>query len=117
MSEHLPAHLRSDCPINASLDIFGDSWSLLIVRDIILDGKHKYGEFESMAEGIPTNILANRLKRLTEAGILEKRPYQQRPLRYEYHLTEKGWDLEPILREMIHWGLKYVPGTGKSKGY
>jgi DNA-binding HxlR family transcriptional regulator len=117
MNEDLPAHLRSDCPINASLELFGDRWSLLIVRDIILEQKHKYGEFEAMAEGIPTNILADRLKRLTKAGILKKRAYWQRPLRYEYHLTEKGGDLEPILREMIRWGLKYIPGTGKSKGY
>lgn len=117
MVDKLPFHLRSDCPINASLDLFGDRWSLLIVRDIILDDKHKYSEFASMAEGIPTNILADRLKRLVAAEVLEKKVYWRRPLRYEYHLTEKGQDLEPILREMIRWGLKHVPGTGGSKGY
>ena len=115
MAQELPAHLRSDCPINASIDLFGDRWSLLIVREILLDDKHKYGELAAMAEGIPTNILAGRLKRLTQAGILERCIYQERPPRYEYHLTEKGRDLGPILREMISWGLKYVPGTGKSK--
>jgi DNA-binding HxlR family transcriptional regulator len=117
MAEELPFHLRSDCPVNAALDLFGDRWSLLIVRDIILDDKHRYSEFEAMAEGIPTNILANRLKRMVAAGILEKRAYWQRPLRYEYHLTDKGQDLEPILRELIRWGLKHIPGTGGKKGF
>ena len=117
MNNELPSHLRSDCPINAALDLFGDRWSLLIIREIILEDAHRYGEFEAMAEGIPTNILANRLKKLTANDVLEKRPYQDRPVRYEYHLTEKGQALEPILREMIKWGLAYVPGTGKSKGY
>ncbi|MEZ4660852.1 MAG: helix-turn-helix domain-containing protein [Caldilineaceae bacterium] len=108
---------RSDCPIAAALDIVGDKWTLLIVRDIIINQRHRYGEFADMAEGIPTNILADRLKRLVEFDILEKAAYQQRPPRYEYRLTEKGRDLEPILRAMIQWGLKHVPGTGKSKGY
>jgi DNA-binding HxlR family transcriptional regulator len=117
MTQELPFHLRSDCPINAALDLFGDRWSLLIVRDIIQDDKHKYSEFEAMAEGIPTNILADRLKRMVAAGVLEKRAYWQRPLRYEYHLTDKGRDLEPILREMIRWGLKHIPGTGSSKKF
>lgn len=109
--------LRSDCPVAATLDIVGDKWTLLIVRDIIINQRHRYGEFASMNEGIPTNILADRLKRLVDCGILEKAPYQQRPRRYEYRLTEKGRDLEPILHAMIQWGLKYVSGTGKSKGY
>jgi len=108
---------RSDCPINAVLEIFGDKWTLLIVRDIFLNNKHKFGDFAAMGEGIPTNILANRLKRLVKYGIVDKIPYQEHPTRYEYHLTDDGRDLEPFVREMIRWGLEHVPGTGKSKGY
>jgi DNA-binding HxlR family transcriptional regulator len=109
--------MRSDCPISAVLDIFGDKWTLLIVRDIVINERHKYNEFAAMGEGIPTNILADRLKRLVKYGIVEKRPYQQRPTRYEYHLTKKGEDLRPIIHDMVRWGLKHVPGTGASKGY
>ncbi|NJN82846.1 MAG: helix-turn-helix transcriptional regulator, partial [Caldilineaceae bacterium] len=65
----------------------------------------------------PTNILADRLRRLVDYGILEKVAYQQNPVRYDYQLTEKGRDLEPIVRAMIQWGLRHVPGAGKSKGY
>ncbi|KAA3661427.1 MAG: transcriptional regulator [Chloroflexi bacterium] len=110
-------NLRSDCPVNAVLEVVGDKWTLLIVRDILLYDSHKYGEFAAMAERIPSNILANRLKRLVAHNILEMVPYQQHPLRYEYHLTTKGRDLEPLVQAMIHWGLTHVSGTGKSKGF
>lgn len=109
--------LRSDCPINAVVELFGDKWTLLIVREMLIEDRHKYGDFAKMTEGIPTNILADRLKRLTAYDVVEKTPYQDNPIRYEYHLTDKGRDLEPMVREMIRWGLAYVPGTGKSKGY
>ena len=109
--------LRSDCPVAGVLDLFGDKWTLLIIRDLLINQRHRYNEFAAMPEGIPTNILADRLKRLVEQGVLEKVAYQQHPPRYEYYLTSKGRDLEPIIRSMIQWGLKHVPGAGKSKGY
>lgn len=112
MSQQLSGDLRSTCPLAAGLDLFGDKWTLLIVRDMILHGRHRYGEFLAADERIPTNILAGRLRRLEAHGIIEKRPYQQHPVRYEYHLTEKGRDLEPVMRAIISWGLKHVPGTG-----
>lgn len=102
---------RSTCPIANTLDLIGDKWTLLVVRDLLFLGKRLYGEFMQSAEGIPSNILAERLKRLEAAGLLEKIPYQQNPLRHEYRLTSKGADLFLILKEMIHWGNKYVPGT------
>ena len=111
-ARQIPDNLRSICPLAAGLDIFGDSWSLLIVRDMILHDRHRYGEFLAAGEGITTNILADRLKRLEAHGIIEKRPYQQHPVRNEYHLTDKGRALEPAMRVIIAWGLKYVPGTG-----
>ncbi len=117
INEKSSYNLRSDCPVNAVLEIMGDKWTLLIVRDILLHDSHKYGEFAAMAERIPSNILANRLKRLVAHGILEMVLYQRHPQRFEYHLTAKGRDLEPLVQAMIHWGLTHVPGTGKSKGF
>ena len=101
---------RSPCPVASTLDILGDKWSLLVVRDLML-GKATYSEFQKSPEGIPTNILAERLKRLLQAGIIRKTPYQQRPLRYAYKLTEKGLGLRPMLEAMIDWGNLYIPGT------
>ena len=101
---------RSNCPVSCVLELLGDKWTLLLVRDLLL-GKSTYTEFRRSPEGIPTNILAERLKRLQLAGIIEKLPYQQRPLRYRYQLTRKGRDLYPVLSAMIDWGNRYVEGT------
>jgi len=101
---------RSPCPVACSLDLLGDKWTLLVVRDLLL-GKTTYSEFQRSPEGIPTNILAERLKRLQAAGIIEKSQYQERPVRYAYRLTEKGRDLQPVLLAMIDWGNKHIPGT------
>ena len=95
------------------LDVLGDKWSLLIVRDMLLHDWHRYGDFLAADEGITTNILADRLKRLEHYAIIEKTPYQTNPVRYEYYLTERGVELEPMIRNMIDWGLKHVPGSGK----
>jgi len=101
---------RSKCPVSCVLDLLGDKWTLLLVRDLLL-GKGTFTEFQQSPEGIPTNILAERLKRLLAAGIIEKLPYQERPLRYRYQLTRKGSDLYPVLSAMIDWGNRYVEGT------
>ena len=101
---------RSNCAIANSLDIVGDKWSLLVVRDL-LHGKHTYGELADSPEGIPTNILADRLKRMEAAGILVKAPYQERPVRYSYTLTQKGKDLGHVLLAFVRWGTQHIPGT------
>lgn len=103
---------RSTCPINFSLETFGDTWSLLIIRDIVYFGKKTYGEFLDSDEGISTNILANRLVQLEEKGILRKTPHAQDRRKDDYSLTEKGLDLIPILMEMGEWGAKYDSETG-----
>ncbi|MBI3561731.1 MAG: helix-turn-helix transcriptional regulator [Gammaproteobacteria bacterium] len=102
---------RSACPIANTLNLIGDKWTLLVIRDLLFLGKRLYGELMQSAEGYPSNILADRLKRLEDAGLLEKHPYQHNPVRYEYHLTAKGTDMFPILREMILWGNKHIEGT------
>ena len=102
---------RSMCPIANLLDIVGDKWTLLIVRDLLLLGKHRYGDFQDSPEAIPTNILADRLKRLEAAGLVKKEVYQDNPPRAEYFLTRKGVDLRPILKAMGQWGKQYIPGA------
>ena len=102
---------RSPCPLSKALDLIGDKWSLVIVRDMCLK-KKRYGDFQNSPEGIPTNILANRLKQLEENGIIEKIPYQNKPVRYEYFLTVKGADLLPVIQQLALWSLKYDPDCG-----
>ena len=101
---------RSACAIANSLDIVGDKWSLLVVRDL-LHGKRTYGELVDSPERIPTNILADRLKRLEHAGIITSTQYQQRPTRYAYTLTPKGSALGEVLLAFVRWGKQHIPGT------
>ena len=101
---------RSACAIANSLDLVGDKWSLLVVRDL-LHGKHTYSELANSPERIPTNILAERLKRLEAAGIIDGTPYQKHPIRYAYTLTPKGTALGEVLLAFVRWGKQYIPGT------
>ncbi len=101
---------RSACAVANSLDIVGDKWSLLVVRDLLY-GKRTYGELADSPERIPTNILAERLKRLESAGIVVSTPYQQRPTRYAYSLTPKGSALGEVLLALVRWGKQHIPGT------
>jgi len=98
---------RSDCPISTALDIFGDKWSLLIIRDMIFKGKHSYGDFLGAEEKIATNILADRLMLLECAGIISKHKHPDSKVKILYKLTAKGVDLIPMLVEMIEWSEKH----------
>jgi DNA-binding HxlR family transcriptional regulator len=100
---------RSRCPVSCTLDVLGDRWSLLVVRDL-MRGKRRYAEFLASSEGIPTNILADRLKRLVTGGIVESKRYSERPPRLEYSLTPKGEDLRPMMRAMVDWGIRHAGG-------
>jgi len=101
---------RSVCGVACSLDLLGDKWTLLVVRDLLM-GNQTYSELQASPERIPTNILADRLRKLQAEGIVERAVYQERPRRYRYHLTDKGKDLLPVLRSMVRWANKHVPGT------
>ena len=98
---------RSECPISCSLDIWGDKWSLLIIRDLMFANKCTYGDFLKSAEGIATNILASRLQILEENGIIEKSDHPDSKAKILYRLTQKGIDLLPILVEIHLWAEKY----------
>ena len=100
---------RSRCPVACTLDVLGDRWTLLVVRDLIR-GKRRFAELLESAEHIPTNILADRLKRLVSLGVIQSRRYSDHPPRLEYQLTAKGDDLRPVLRAMVEWGVKHAGG-------
>ena len=98
---------KSDCPINFVLEIFGDKWTFLIVRDLMFKGKHYYGEFLLSEEKIATNILADRLSLLENNGIVSKSSDPSHKQKIMYRLTKKGIDLVPLLIEVIMWSAKY----------
>ncbi len=99
---------RSDCPLSCSLDIFGDKWSLLIIRDLMFRNKSTYNDFLKSAEGIATNILASRLKGLEENGLIEKSVHPESKAKILYKLTTKGIDLLPVIVEIYIWSEKYL---------
>ncbi len=103
--------MRSDCPIATALDLLGDKWSLLIIRDMMFEGKQYYGEFLQAEERISTNILADRLSRLEEAEVIKKTANETNKTRYIYTLTPKGIDLLPVIVEVAMWSLYYNTQT------
>jgi DNA-binding HxlR family transcriptional regulator len=98
---------RSACPISTALDIFGDKWSLLIIRDMMFKGKGTYGDFIDSEEKIATNILADRLAQLECGGIISKNEHPESKAKVLYRLTPKGIDLIPVLVEIIAWSEKH----------
>jgi DNA-binding HxlR family transcriptional regulator len=97
------------CSIARSLDVIGEGWTILVLRDVFR-GIRRFDELQRDL-GIATNVLTARLKRLVDEGLLERRRYEQRPPRYEYHLTAKGRDLFPVLIALVNWGDKYLAGS------
>lgn len=102
---------RSPCPITCSLDILGDKWTLIVMRDALFRGFTTYGQFLSSPEGISTNILAARLKKMVADGIFETVNDPDNKLKIHYILTEKGRDLKEVLMAVGMWGSKYIEGT------
>ena len=94
---------RSGCPLNASVEMLGDRWSLLIIRDMMLRGFETYKEFLDCYEGIATNILADRLRKLVGYGVIEMKRDETDGRKVIYRLTRKGIDLAPVLTEMVLW--------------
>jgi DNA-binding HxlR family transcriptional regulator len=107
MKDKLRIARRSGCPISIALEIFGDAWSLLIVRDLMFKGLRTFSEFAASGEKIATNILSDRLARLEAAGILTKAADPADARRVHYRLTEKGMDLAPAMVEIVLWGARH----------
>lgn len=107
---------RSGCPVSVSLEALGDRWSLLIIRDLMVRGYHTFKEFLDSGEGIATNILADRLKRLEAAGIIVSKTEKTDRRKLSYRLTEKGVDLAPVLVEILIWGAHHEQ-TGAPRAF
>src|SRR5262245_40778885 len=102
------------CPIARTLNVIGERWTILMLRDLVVEGPRKFQDFERSLAGISPNTLSARLKRLEDSGIVERRFYEQHPPRAEYILTEKGNSLRPVLKALLEWGqrhTKYEPSA------
>lgn len=106
---------KSNCPVNQSLEVFGDKWSLLIIRDLMFNEKKSFREFLNSDEKIASNILSARLEMMEKEGVLIKRKDANHKQKIIYSLSEKGIDLLPIIIEIGFWGVKYKPVTAKQK--
>ena len=106
-----PAHaFRSRCSIARTLEILGDKWTFLVVRDLMWHGKHTFLELQNSEERMPANLLSQRLKRLMEWDLVRREAYQDRPVRYRYFLTRDGQALEPVLLQIMAWGHDHLGG-------
>ena len=102
---------RSPCPVSCALDILGDKWTLLVVRDLIFRRKRYFGDFQNSPEKIASNILSDRLRKLEAAGMVLRQPDPDHGCRIIYAVTEKCLDLVPTIMELIRWGGKHAPGS------
>lgn len=102
---------RSDCAVACTLDLLGDKWSLLLVRDLLIHHELRYGDLAASEESIPTNTLADRLRRLEDARIISREQYSEHPPRYTYRLTDRGQALGPVIDALATWGTTHLPGT------
>jgi DNA-binding HxlR family transcriptional regulator len=107
---------RTNCPVARALDLFGDRWTLLIVRDLLLDGPRRFSDLARTVAGSSPAILSNRLKRLEQAGLIERRFYSQHPPRAEYLLTPKGESLGPVLGALRQFGETLPDSGGPERG-
>jgi DNA-binding HxlR family transcriptional regulator len=99
---------ESPCPIARALDIVGERWTILIVRDLVLHGPRRFQDFEQSLAGISPNTLSARLKTLEENGVVQREFYEDHPPRARYVLTEKGRELRPVLRALLTWGQNHA---------
>ena len=102
---------RSPCPLANSLDILGDKWTLLIIRDLLITDRREFGHFLYAGEGISTNILTERLERLQHAGLITKQPHPEHGKKFIYELTDSGLALAPTIIEMTLWGHRHLNNT------
>ena len=110
-------HRKSDCPVHFALEVFGDAWTLLIIRDLMFKGRTSYTDFLRAKEGIATNVLADRLVRLEEDGVIDRTAGAGRGTASSYRLTSKGIDLLPIMLEIIGWSANHDAKTAADRKF
>ena len=108
MTEPFSIFAPFHCPIARSLAVIGDRWTILILRDLVRHGSRKFQDLQRSLSGISPNTLSVRLKRLEEAGVIERRFYEQHPPRAEYVLTDVGKELRPVLKTLFEWGQRHT---------
>lgn len=101
------SYRQKSCPVARTLDLIGERWTILILRDLLLHGPRRYQDFQDSLAGVAPNTLSARLKDVEANGLVVRRPYSERPPRLEYHLTEKGRSLGPVLKAVRDWGQKH----------
>ena len=106
ISGKMPTPYDMRCPVARTIDIIGERWTMLILRDLMVQGARKFQDFEQSLRGVSPKTLSARLKRLEDSGIVERRFYEQHPPRAEYVLTDKGRELGPVLKALFEWGRK-----------
>jgi DNA-binding HxlR family transcriptional regulator len=102
------SYRQKNCPVARTLDLIGERWTILILRDLFLHGARRYQDFQDSLAGVAPNTLSARLKELEGHGLLERKLYSEHPPRLEYHLTEKGRSLGPLMRAMRDWGRRHA---------
>jgi len=116
LNSTMPTPYDMRCPVARSLDIIGERWTILILRDLLVGGPCRFQDFENSLSGISPNTLSARLKRLEEYGVVERRFYEQHPPRAEYALTDKGRELGPVLKTLLDWGRKHTIAPAAASG-
>jgi DNA-binding HxlR family transcriptional regulator len=107
-SDRPPRSYGQKCPVARTLDLIGERWTALILRDLLRDGPRRYQDFQDSLAGIAPNTLSARLKGMEAAGLIERKLYSEHPPRLEYHLTEKGESLGPVLKALRTWGQQHA---------
>ena len=103
---------QSSCPVARTLDLIGERWTILILRDLLLKGPRRFQDFQESLGGLAPNTLSARLKDLEASGLITRRAYSEHPPRLEYQLTEKGKSLGPVLKALREWGQRHAPDSG-----
>jgi DNA-binding HxlR family transcriptional regulator len=101
------SYQQRSCPVARALDVIGERWSILILRDLFLKGPRRFQDFQESLAGVAPNTLSARLKTLEGQGVIARLLYNEHPPRLEYHLTKKGKSLSPVLKALKHWGNRY----------
>ena len=108
----MPTRYDLRCPVARSLNVVGERWTFLILRDLILEGPRRFQDLQTSLRGVSPNTLSARLKALEEAGVIQRRFYEAHPPRAEYVLTDKGEALRPVLKALREWGVRHAPRAG-----
>jgi DNA-binding HxlR family transcriptional regulator len=105
----MKSYEQEGCPVARTLDLIGERWTILILRDLLLHGPRRFQDFQESLSGVAPNTLSARLKSMEESGLITRKQYSEHPPRLEYHLTDRGKSLGPVVKALREWGLRHTP--------